>query len=74
VNYLAEQNGQEFVEIEEAAKLLNVSRKTLDKHAKAHDVQRYKGGLRNKVYFRRQDVEMLRDQMYTIKPDTRELT
>ncbi len=67
---MTEQNGQEFIEIEEAAKLLGVSRKTLDKHAKAHNIQRYKGGLRNKRYFRRQDIEALKDQLYSIQPDT----
>lgn len=67
---MTQQDGQEFIEIQEAADALGITRKTLERHAKKRNIQRYQRGLRNQVFFRREDIDALRDWLYTIKPDT----
>lgn len=65
---MTQQDGQEYIEIQEAANELGVNRKTLEKHAQERGIQRYKRGLRNQVFYRREDIEALKDWLYRIRP------
>lgn len=66
---MTQQNGQEYMEIQEAARVLGITRKTLEKHAEARGIQKYRRGLRNKIFFRREDIDALKDWLFTIRPD-----
>lgn len=69
---MTQQDGQDFIEVQEAAESLGINRKTLERHAQKRGIQRYQRGLRNQVFFKKEDIEALRDWLYTIKPDTTE--
>lgn len=66
---MTQQNGQEYMEIQEAARVLGITRKTLEKHAEARGIQKYRRGLRNQIFFRREDIDALKDWLFTIRPD-----
>jgi excisionase family DNA binding protein len=69
---MTQQNGQEYIEIKEAASELGITRRTLEKHAEARGIQRYRRGLRNQVYFKSEDIKALKDWLYQIRPDESE--
>jgi hypothetical protein len=66
---MTQQNGQEFIEIQEAADELGVTRKTLEKHAKDRGMTKYRRGLRNQVFYTREDIDRLKAWLYTIRPE-----
>lgn len=65
---MTQQDGQDFIEIKEAAQALGITRKTLEKHAKERGIQKFQRGLRNQIFFRKEDIEVLKDWLYRIKP------
>lgn len=66
---MTQQNGQEYIEIQEAADELKITRKTLEKHASARGIQKYRRGLRNQVFYKREDIDALKTWLYTIRPE-----
>lgn len=62
------QNGQEYVFSFAACKSLGVTSHALTKHAQERGIQRYKRGLRNQVFYRREDIEALKDWLFRIRP------
>lgn len=69
---MTQQNGQEYIEIQEAADALGITRKTLEKHANARRIQKYRRGLRNQVFYKREDIDALKDWLFTIRPEDNE--
>lgn len=65
---MTQQDGQDYIEIQEAANDLGVNRKTLEKHAQERGIRKYKRGLRKQIFYRREDIEALKDWLYTIRP------
>jgi excisionase family DNA binding protein len=57
----------EYVTADEACNILGVTRKTLDRYAKAGRIRKYRRGIRN-VVFKRADVERLKRELEDIRP------
>jgi excisionase family DNA binding protein len=64
-------SGGEYLTPEEACAILGVSRRTLERYANAGRIRKYRRGIRN-VFFRRSEVERLRDELSEIRPEDEE--
>jgi len=58
---MSQYGDDEFLTPEEASATLGVSRRTLERYVKDRLIQRYRRGMR--VYFKRIDVERLREKL-----------
>ncbi len=59
---------EEYLTTEEACAILGVSRKTIERYTNAGRIKKYRRGIRNVVY-KRSEVEKLRDDLLTVRPE-----
>lgn len=64
---MSQHRDEEFLTPEEASARLSISRRTLERYVKDKLIQRYRRGAR--VYFRRTDVEQLRERLSEPQPE-----
>jgi excisionase family DNA binding protein len=64
---MTQQDGEEFLTIEEASALMGRSRRTLERYASEGRIKRYRRGLR--IMFKRSDVERLIEDINRIRED-----
>lgn len=55
---MTQYGNEDYLSPEEAAALLGVSRRTLERYVKSNNIPRYRRGLKS-VVFRRSDIEQL---------------
>jgi excisionase family DNA binding protein len=58
---------EEFMTIEEASARLGIARRTLERYTQNGRIRRYRRGIR--VYYRRDDVERLAQELEEYTPD-----
>jgi len=68
---MTSQSNEEYLTPEEACALLGISRRTLERYADAGRIRKYRRGIRN-VFFKRSEVERLRDNLSQIRPEDEE--
>ncbi len=68
---MASQGSEEYMTPEEAGALLGISRRTLERYANAGRIRKYRRGIRN-VFFKRSEVERLKDELSQIRPEDEE--
>lgn len=66
---MTQYNNQDYLTPEEAASVLGVSRRTIDRYAKQGLLRRHRPGLRTNVLYTRSQVEELRKRRDVIEPD-----
>jgi excisionase family DNA binding protein len=64
---MTQQDGEEFLTIEEASALMGRSRRTLERYTSEGRIKRYRKGLR--VMYKRSDVERLIEDINRIRED-----
>jgi excisionase family DNA binding protein len=62
------QSNEDYLTPEGASAVLGVSRRTLERYADAGRIRKYRRGIRN-VFFKRSEVEKLRDDLSQIRPE-----
>jgi excisionase family DNA binding protein len=62
-------NNQEYLTPEEAASILGVSRRTVDRYARQGLLKRHRPGLRTNVLYLKTQVEQLVEKRNRIEPD-----
>lgn len=68
-NHVKKEIPDGFIDPQCAADLLHISRVTLDRHAKMRGIQKYKRGLSNHTFYKCEDIDILKDWLFQIKPD-----
>lgn len=69
---MTQYESEEYITIEEAAALLGVSRRTVERYIKSRGIQRYRRGLKQ-ILYRRSDIEkLLEPQPYDGEPKDEE--
>lgn len=56
---MMQQGDEEYITVQEAAELLGVKRRTVERYAEEGRLTRYRRGVRRQVFFNRKQVETL---------------
>lgn len=65
---MVQYEGEEYLTPVEAASLLGVTRRTLDRYADDKRIRKYRRGFRNNIVYKRSDVEQLRREIESVHP------